>query len=276
MSKTQIDGKPITPVPANIPEELAPVYEWLVENGRSLAYQLAVIVLVVVVAIAFTRSRAAKLENASAALLSTTDVVGLEELNGRFGGTKIGPLIRLRLARAYYDAGQFDSAKEAYAKFAKRNSKHQLTPQARLGLAASEEALREFQQAIADYRAVDAPAGSPVAVMARMGEARATAAAGDKVAAKVLIDALVADTKDTAWESVVERMDGVIDRFDGFREISFSDQLSALRSAMAPSDAADINSEAADDEAAEAPAAEAPAAETAAEPAAEPAAEKAE
>ena len=56
MSKTQIDGKPITPVPANIPEELAPVYEWLVENGRSLAYQLAVIVLVVVVAIAFTRS----------------------------------------------------------------------------------------------------------------------------------------------------------------------------------------------------------------------------
>ena len=112
--------------------------------------------------------------------------------------------------------------------------------------------------------------------MARMGEARATAAAGDKAAAKVLIDALAADTKDTAWESVVERMDGVIDRFDGFREISFSDQLSALRSAMAPSDAADINSEAADDEAAEAPAAEAPAAETAVEPAAEPAAEKAE
>lgn len=271
MSKTQIDGKPITPVPANIPEELAPVYEWFVENGRSLAYQLAVIVLAAIVAIAFVRSRAAKLENASAALLSTSDVVGLEELNGRFGGTKLGPLIRLRLARAYYDAGQFDSAKEAYAQFAKRNARHPLAAEARLGLAASEEALREFQQAIADYRAVDACAGSPVAVMAKMGEARATAAAGDKPAAKALLAALADETKGTAWEDVVERMDGVIDRFEGFREISFSDQLSALRGAMAPADAADINAEAAEvadaapaaEETAEAPAAPAPAEETA-------------
>lgn len=275
MSKTQIDGKPVTPVPANIPEELAPVYEWLAENGRSLAYQLAVVALVAIAAIAFTRSRAAKLESASAALLTTTDVVGLEDLNGRFGGTKLGPMIRLRLARAYYDAGQFDSAKDAYAQFVKRNSRHPLASEAKLGLAASEEALREFQQAIADYKSIDAPACSPVAVMAKMGEARATAAAGDKAAAKTLMAALAEEVKGTSWEDAVERMDGVIDRFDGFREISFSDQLSALRGAMAPTDAADINAEAADETADNAPAPEA-ADETADAPAPAPEAEPAE
>lgn len=262
MSKTQIDGKPIKPVPANIPEELVPVYEWLSENGRSLAYQLAIAVLVVVVAIAFTKSRAAKFENASAALLSTSDVVGLEELNGRYGGTKIGPLIRLRLARAYYDAGQFDSAKDAYAQFAKRNAKHPLADEARLGLAASEEALQEFQQAIADYRAISAPAGSPAAIMAKLGEARSLAASGDKAAATALLETLAAETKGTAWENTVENTDGVIARFDGFRKISFSDQLTALRGAMAPADAADINTDAAEeaaDDVADAPAAEKPA-----------------
>lgn len=267
MSKTQIDGKPIKPVPANIPEELVPVYEWLSENGRSFAYQLAIAVLVVVLAIAFTKSRAAKLENASAAMLTTSDVVGLEELNGRYGGTKIGPLIRLRLARAYYDAGQFDSAKDAYAQFVKRNAKHTFADEARLGLAASEEALQEFQQAIADYRAISAPAGSPAAIMAKLGEARSLAASGDKAAAAVLLETLAAETKGTAWENIVENTDGVIDRFDGFRKISFSDQLTALRGAMAPSDAADIAAETADDAAGDA--ADAPAAESEAKPAEE-------
>ena len=244
MSKTKIDGKPIKPVAAGIPEELAPVYEWLMENGRSLAYQLAVVALAALAALAFTRSRAAKYENASAALLTTTDVAGLEELNGRYGGTKLGPMIRIRLARALYDASQFDSAKGTYAEFLKRNAKSPLAIEARLGLAASEEALREFQQAIADYQAVGAPAGTPAAILAKMGEARCVAAAGDKAAAKALAASLAEEVRGTPWEDFVGRLEGVIDRFSGFREISFSDQLSALRGALAPADAADVSAEA--------------------------------
>lgn len=252
MSKTQIEGKPVTPVPANIPEELAPVYEWFVENGRSLAYQLAVIALVAIAALAFVRSRTAKLESASSALLAANDANGLAELNERYGGTKLGPLIRLRLARAYYDAEQFDSAKETYSQFVKRNSGHPLIAEAKLGLAASEEALREFQQAIADYQSINAPAGTPIATLAKLGEARCTAAAGDKSAAKAIIASLSESVKGTAWEDVVDRMDGVIDRFDGFREVSISDQLTALRGTMAPTDAADVAAEAGEESADEA------------------------
>lgn len=273
MSKTQIDGKPVKPVPANMPEELVPAYEWIVENGRSCAYQVAIVILVAVLAIAYTKSRAAKYENASAALLTASDVTTLEDLNGRFGGTKLGPMIRLRLARAFYDAGQYDSAKETYAQFVRRNPGHKLVEEARLGLAASEEALREFQQAIEDYRKIEAPAGSPTKTMALLGEARSMAASGDKAAAREILGSLAKDVEGTQWEDSVERVTGAIDRFEGFRSESFSDQLSALRGALAPADAADIAADAADiaDDAAEtADAADiaADAAETADEPAA--------
>lgn len=248
MSKTQIDGKPVAPVPANIPEELVPVYEWFSENGKSLVYQLAIIILVAVVALAFMRSRTAKLENASAALLSASDVTGLEDLNAHFGGTKLGPLIRLRLARAYYDEGQFDSAKETYGAFVKGNGRHALVQEAKLGYAASQEALQEFQQAIESYRGIDAKAGSPISVYAKMGEARSLAASGDKAAAREIVESVAAETKGTVWEGVAENLEGVIDRFDGFREkISFADQLSAVRSSLAPADMADVSAEIADE-----------------------------
>jgi hypothetical protein len=94
--------------------------------------------------------------------------------------------------------------------------------------------------------------------MAKLGEARSLAASGDKAAAAALLETVSAETKGTAWENIVENTDGVIDRFDGFRKISFSDQLTALRGAMAPSDAADIAAGTADeaaDDVADAPAA---------------------
>lgn len=248
MSKTQIDGKPVAPVPANIPEELVPVYEWFSENGRSLVYQLAIVILVAVVAFAFTRSRAAKLENASAALLSANDVTGLEDLNQHFGGTKLGPLIRLRLARAYYDEGQFDSAKETYGAFVKRNGSHPLAQEARLGYAASQEALKEFQEAIESYRGIDAAEGSPIHLLAKMGEARSLAASGDKATATKIVESVKEEAKGTAWEGVAENLEGVIDRFEGFRSaISFADQLSAVRSSLAPADMADVSADAAEE-----------------------------
>lgn len=247
MSKTQIDGKPVNPVPANIPEELVPIYEWLAENGRGLAYQVAIVLLAALAAIAFTRSRAAKLERASAALISANDVVGLEEVNGRFGGTRLGPLIKLRLARAYYDAGQFDSARDTFGAFVKSNSGHPLAAEAKLGLAASQEALREFQQAIDTYRGIGAEAGSPVYFLAKMGEARSLAASGDKATARELAAAIANEAKGTPWEGTAEALDGMIDRFEGFRAESFSDQLTAIRSTLAPTDAADVSAELADE-----------------------------
>lgn len=262
MSKTQIDGKPVTPIPANIPEELAPIYEWLRENGKSFLYQAAIIVLVVAVGLAFTRSRAAKLERASATLSTANDVASLEDANARYGGTRLGPVIRLRLAHAYFSAGQFDSAKDAYAAFVKRSSKHPLATSAKLGLAASHEALQEFQQAIAAYRDVGAPAGSPAAFLAKMGQARALAASGDKAAASALAASIAEEATGTQWEDAANGLSGIIDRFDGFRTVSFSDQLSALRSTLAPTDAADISADAAADpidDAADANAGDAPA-----------------
>ena len=123
MSEKKIDGTPVKPVPENLPEELIPVYEWFCEHGKDFLLQVAIVVVVIIAAFTFKNYRASRADAASAAFLSANDVAGLEEVNGKFGGSKYGPLIRLRLARAYYDDEKFDLASEAFKAFLKENKK---------------------------------------------------------------------------------------------------------------------------------------------------------
>ena len=275
MSETKIDGKPVRPVPENIPEELVPVYQWIVDNGKDVLIQAAVVVIVFIAALSFVKYRAARAETASASLLSANDVAGLEDLDGRFGGTKVGPLIRLRLARARYDAGQFPEAAETYAAFLKSNRGHALAAEAKLGLAASLEAQGKFDEASAEYAGAAGEGMSPRYVAAKMGQARCLAGKGDRAGAEETMAALAKSVKGTVWEDAVEQMKGVVDRFDGFRKsATIFDQMNALQNALAPADAADVAADAAADAAApaapapEAPAAAAPAAPEAPAPAA--------
>lgn len=243
MSETKIDGTPVKPVPANIPEELIPVYEWFSEKGKDFLLQLGIVFVAFIAAFSFVKYRASRAEAAAASLLSVNDIAGLEELNGKFGGSKTGPLIRLRLARAYYDGGKFEEAAETFAAFVKSNKGHALVDEARLGLGASLEAQQKFDEAAEAYGTVAAEAPSPAYAMAEFGKARCLAAKGDKDGAKAIVDAAAAALKGTRWESVAESEKELVDRFDGFRKAAgLFDQMSALEGAKAPSDAADIAS----------------------------------
>lgn len=244
MSETKIDGTPVKPVPANIPEELIPVYEWFTENGKDFLLQIAIVVAVFIAAFSFVKYRASRAQAAAASLLSANDVVGLEEINGKFGGSKVGPLIRLRLARAYYDEGKYDLAKDTFEAFVKSNSKHQLAEEAKLGLAASLEALEKFAEAKAVYESVESATGAPAWALARLGSARCLAASGDKVGAEKLVDAFAAEVKGSAWEKSAENEKNLIERFDGFRKSAgVFEKMDALAGAQAPADAADVASE---------------------------------
>lgn len=241
MSKTQIDGKPVAPTPSNIPEELLPVIDWFQENGKSFLIQLVIILIVFFGAFAFKQHYANKTQAASASILAANDVPGLEELNGKFGNTKAGALIRLRLARAYYEFGDFDLSASAFKDFAKSKDKHALAPEARLGYAASLEAQQKFSEAIDAYNSVNASHGSPADFAANFGIARCTAANGDKSTALNSLDFLLAENKGTSWEPFIENEKIIIKRFNGLRPTkSLFDKMGSLGNTLAPSDAADL------------------------------------
>lgn len=256
MSETKIDGTPVRPVPENMPEELVPVYEWFCDHGKDFLVQVAIVIVAIIAAFTFKNYRASRADAASAAFLSANDVAGLEEVNGKFGGSKYGPLIRLRLARAYYDDEKFDMASEAYRAFLDDNKDHALAKEALLGLATSLEADGKYDEALEQYSKIEGDATSPAWVEAQFGKARATALKGDKDAAYKQLDELQPLLQGDDVADVIKGRKELIARFDGFREISGFDKLNALESAMAPADAADVSVAPPADEAVAPPAAE--------------------
>ncbi len=228
MSKDKIDGKPIAPTPANLPEELVPVYEWFQENGKTLVIEILVAIAIIAAILSFKDYRQNQRDLASAALLQGSDVVSLEELNGKYGNSKSGALIRLQLAQAYYEEGKYENALEAYKEFADDNKV--LASEARLGYAASLEALKRFDEAITAYGEVSDDAKSPAYVAAQSGIVRSLAANGKKDEAEKKIETLIADKVIT--EAVGDSLKGLIGRFTEFRKTSsIFEQMDAISAA---------------------------------------------
>ena len=231
--------------PANLPEELLPVYDWYMGKGKDQLLVAAIALVIAVVAFSIVKYRDGQNAEASFALTGAEGVESLEGLNTKYGRTAVAPVIALRLARAYFDAGDYDKAIDTYGSFVKKNRKHVLAPQGNLGLAVALEgrastssgegnadaATEDLSKARDKYIELSADRKSPVYAEAMMGQARCLAMLGDKAAASDILDRLVIDVKDTRWEEMAENLRGVIDRFDGFKSVSLFDKLSAVSDA---------------------------------------------
>lgn len=228
--------------PSNLPEELLPVYDWYRTQGRQIVLGVIVVLAVVLGVKAYLRYRDNQVAEASAALLSAESVEGLENLAGQYGKGKLGPLIQLQLAKAYYHAGNYAEAKAAYETILKSHPSHDLADTARIGLAASlegESAFEEARKAFAGF--ADAKPDHYLYPLAIMGQARCLAALEQKPAALDLLDRLLVSHGDTPWEEMAKDLQGVIQRFDGFKSRSIFDQLGSAASKLqadgAPADA---------------------------------------
>ena len=221
-----------------LPEELLPVYDWYRTQGRQLVMATAVLLLVALGTAAFLRHRANQGDLASAALMTTKNVEGLENLKNQYGGTRVAPLVDLRLAEAYFNAGNLKGARGVYETFLKRHGNHPMAGNARVGLAATLEAEQSFEEAGAGFESFASEHPDhylyPVAVM---GQARCLAARQQKAAARDLLDRLIVARAGTPWEEMARDLRGVIDRFEGFKTRSIFDQMDAAAKQRAAGDA---------------------------------------
>ncbi|MBQ7721767.1 MAG: hypothetical protein IJT64_02535 [Kiritimatiellae bacterium] len=234
------DAKPIPP--PSIPEELLPVYDWYMTKGKDQLLVVAIAIVAVLAAVATVRYRDNQNAEASFALANANGVESLEGLSAKYSGTKVGQVISLRLAKAYYDQGDYAQAASLYATCAKKGRKGPLAPQARLGQASAIEAEAAIDAGSGDeaaaqeklanasdlYAALAGDKTSSVYAEAAMGQARCLAALGDKDAASAVLDQLVIDAKDTRYEMMADALRKVIDRFEGFRNNSIFDRLGAI------------------------------------------------
>lgn len=207
-----------------IPEELLPVIEWWEKDGKQTLAIVAAAAVVVAGYYGVKNWRQAQREAAGSALMEAAmggdSVESLESAVAAHGSSASGPALKLRLAKAYYDAGQYDdksyqNALEIYTELdGKAPDGFAEVP--KLGIAACLEGLGRTEEAQKAYdEFVEALPESPYALQAKLGSARCTALAGDKAKALEKLAALKDEVKDDdASLALVETAEDVVKRWE--------------------------------------------------------------
>ena len=199
--------------------ELLPLWDWWVKEGKSTLTMLVVAGAVVGAFYGirgYLRSRDA---SANAALTNSYTTDDLEAAVSSYGSSKVGPALKLRLAKAYYDAERYQDAFDTYdALVAKADKIPAFADMAYIGRAYSLEGLKKYQEAREAYGAFVKDASktnSYLALSAKLGDARCQALAGDKDGAVMALDAIKATLKDDKLaETRVERLTDAIKRYE--------------------------------------------------------------
>jgi len=203
-------------VPANLPLELLPVYDWWKANGSRLLTTAAIAAIAVSATVIYLRYRSSRVTEAAAATATARSIDELESVVTRYGATPAGTATRLRLAKAYCDAGKFEEALGAYEAFIRKHGSHTFVDVAKLGRAQALEGLNRSAEALEIYHAFRAANRDHyLTPTAWLGEARCLALQDKKTEAKELLDELRVARAGTPWEPIAKHLQGVIDRFDG-------------------------------------------------------------
>lgn len=257
-----------------IPDELLPVVEWWERDGKQTLAILAVAAVLAGCWFGVKSWRQSRIDAAGDAFLNAESVEELEAAVASFGSSKAGPALRMRLAKAYYDARNYESALFAYGEL-QNNAPKGFEDLPYLGAAECLEALERYDEALKafDSFVTERPA-SPFVFEARLGYVRVLAQSGDREGAQNRIAAMKEEFKDDS--AATERLEAAEDLVKRWQKRSLFDAADAVAETLEqldePEPEAPVVESAAEvaSEAPEAPAAE-PVAEAAPEvPAAEP------
>lgn len=199
--------------------ELLPLWDWWVKEGKSTVTMLIIAGAVVAAFYGvrgYLRSRDAA---ANAALVNAYSADDLEAAVSSYGSSKVGPALRLRLAKAYFDAERYQDALDTYEGLVAKAAKiPAIADIAEVGRAYALEGLAKYKEAGEAYAAFAndaAKTNSYLALTAKLGSARCTALAGDKDGAVKALDALKATLKDDKIaEARIERLTDAIKRYE--------------------------------------------------------------
>ncbi len=204
------------PPPKNMPPELLPLFDWWLENGRQLIVTV-VLALVVGGSVIGYRTYTAKRSAAiNRELMAANGIEELEDAVAKYGSSKPGNAIRMRLAKAYFDAERYNDALETYETCIARKPPRSLEDVALIGRAYTLEALNQLDDANKAYQEIAANSTSFAAAQATMGMARIQTLKGDKESAKNTLENLKAtlDADNTQLEMAIAHLEGVVDRYE--------------------------------------------------------------
>lgn len=252
--------------------EFLPLIEWWEKDGKEYVIGLLIAAVVVGGWYGWKHHRASVRDAASAAITSTYTTEEMEDAVSKYAGTPSGGVLRLRLAKGYFDAGRYEEALAAYEALAAGGAPDGFADVPVVGRAQCLEAMSKFEEAQKAFDAfAEANPTNYLALTAQLGAARCIAQAGDKKKALARIDAIRAANKgDEVASARIDAAESLIKRFEKEKPVAAEAKPAAEAKAEAKP-AAKVETKPVAKPAAEAKPAEAkPAAKPEAKPAAKP------
>ena len=175
--------------------------------GKHLTTVLAVVLVAVVAGRLYNARQTRKAAEASALFSTAQSIEDLESLAEKFKGVPSAPLAQLRLAKAYYDAANYDQAITTYETLSTDTADALVGLAARMGVAHCLEARGQTEESLAAFEAF--MADNPdhfLRVQAVFGQVRTLDQLGRTADARAAIEDFISANQDSQWIPPAEEL----------------------------------------------------------------------
>ena len=189
------------------------------KHGKFIVFAIAVVLLAAAAGGLHRRRMVAKADEAIQLLTESRTTKDLETLVAEHGGSPLVPIALIRMAKLYYDSGNYNVALSKYDEFVENYPDHAMTTAAVLGKIQCMEARGQVQDAMRDYVAFakERPEHylTPQAVL---GHARCLEQLGSLEEARQTCSDFIEANPESSWvllaEEMVERLGKKIARME--------------------------------------------------------------
>jgi predicted negative regulator of RcsB-dependent stress response len=196
-----------TAVPSEWEELKERLGTMLAKNGKPVAIALALVLLAAAGGTAYQRYARSKVVRASTDLFSARSLQDLEIVARRYPSTPSASLALLRIAKGYYDIGNYTMAVAKYDEFLAKYPQHELVLSAELGRIHCFEARGQSEEALAGYTSfASRNVGHYLVPMAVFGQGRCLEHLGRGVEARTVYEDFIAANAGSAWTQRAEQL----------------------------------------------------------------------
>ncbi|MFC1498328.1 tol-pal system YbgF family protein [Verrucomicrobiota bacterium] len=188
-------------------DELKDLKEFLLSHGKYMVTGVCVI-LVFILAVTFYKSRTStRIKEASRAFDTAKTVQDLESLESKYPSAQTTPLAMMRLAKIYFDTGNYELALYKYGEIKQKFPDHQAADSAELGRIHCMEAKNQLEEAAASFSEFSASHTNHfLRPQAIFGEARCLVQLGRYEHARTLYEDFIAAYPKSQWLPMAEEL----------------------------------------------------------------------
>lgn len=169
-------------------------------HGKTLTTILIVVLVAVIGFRFYNLQKAKKSAAASAALTNAKSVQDFEAIVEKYKTLPSAPVIKLQLAKSYFDENNYDMAITTYNELKDSNANDLVGTAALLGIANCLESRGQLEDSLKQYESfISTQKDSFLIPQAIMGKARTMDLLGQTQEAKELIEEFIAANQDSDW-----------------------------------------------------------------------------